>query len=98
MIIYIENHKYDVTEFVNEHPGGAEVFNNGADLTKEFNEVGHSKDAIKLLKQYLVEDNTEEPTKEHTKEHTKEATKKKNKQHTKEKINLDEVSIKEFFL
>tara|TARA_Y100000591_G_C21837409_1_gene703404 strand:- start:169 stop:2037 length:1869 start_codon:yes stop_codon:yes gene_type:complete len=97
MIIYIENHKYDVTEFVNEHPGGAEVFNNGADLTKEFNEVGHSKDAIKLLKQYLVEDNTEEPTKEHTKEHTKEATKKKNKQHTKEKINLDEVSIKEFF-
>lgn len=86
MIIYIENHKYDVTEFINEHPGGADVFKDGADLTKEFNEVGHSKEAIKTLKQYLVEDKT------------KEATKKKNKQHTKEKLNLDEVSVKEFFL
>ena len=43
MIIYIENHKYDLTEFVNEHPGGAEVFKNGEDLTKEFKKLRNNK-------------------------------------------------------
>lgn len=90
MIIYIKNHKYDITEFVNEHPGGVEVFKNGADLTKEFNEVGHSKDAIKLLNQYLVKDNTEEPTKEHKE--------KEGNEHVKKQVDLDEVSVKELFL
>lgn len=90
MIIYIENYKYDITEFVNEHPGGAEVFKDGADLTKEFNEVGHSKEAIKMLEKYLVEGDTHETTIEHKE--------KEGKEHIKDKVNLDEISIKELFL
>lgn len=94
MIIYIDSNKYDITEFVNEHPGGSEVFKDGTDLTKEFNEVGHSKEAIKMLEQYLVKDNTEVSAEVPTKEHTGN----RNKELAKEKVNLDKVSIKEFFL
>ena len=46
MIITINNKKYDVTEFLNEHPGGKDVFIDGADMTEKFNKVGHSKEAI----------------------------------------------------
>jgi cytochrome b involved in lipid metabolism len=35
MIITINNNKYDVTEFLNEHPGGKDVFIDGADMTEE---------------------------------------------------------------
>jgi NAD(P)H-flavin reductase len=84
MIIYINNNKYDVTEFVNEHPGGSNVFKDGEDLTKEFEEASHSQKAIKMLEQYLVdEDVMEEPHK--TTEKTQDT----------DKINLDDVSIKD---
>ena len=62
MIIYINRHKYDITEFIKEHPGGADVFKDGKDMTGEFNAVGHSKNAVKMLEQYLVEDNDAENT------------------------------------
>ena len=39
MIIIINNDKYDVTEFINEHPGGKDVFIDGADMTAEFNKI-----------------------------------------------------------
>ena len=56
MIITINNKKYDVTEFLNEHPGGKDVFIDGADMTEKFNKVGHSKEAIKMLEKYLIVD------------------------------------------
>jgi NAD(P)H-flavin reductase len=56
MIITIDNKKYDVTEFLNEHPGGKDVFIDGTDMTTEFNNVGHSKSAIKMLEKYLIHD------------------------------------------
>jgi NAD(P)H-flavin reductase len=54
MIITIDNKLYDITEFINEHPGGKNVFKNGTDMTDDFNKVGHSKDAIKMLENYFV--------------------------------------------
>lgn len=60
MIIIINNKKYDITEFINEHPGGSDVFIDGADMTEEFNKIGHSKDAIKLLEKYLIPSEAQE--------------------------------------
>ena len=62
MIITINNKKYDVTEFLNDHPGGKDVFIDGADMTAEFNKIGHSKHAIQLLEKYVIKDeNITEP-------------------------------------
>ncbi|XP_018803811.1 PREDICTED: cytochrome b5 [Bactrocera latifrons] len=54
-IIYKES-VYDVTKFINEHPGGAESILEyaGKDATKAFNQVGHSSDAIKEMKSYKI--------------------------------------------
>ena len=54
MIITIDKNLYDVTEFINEHPGGKDVFENDTDMTEDFNKVGHSKEAVKLLEKYLI--------------------------------------------
>lgn len=62
MIITINNKKYDLTEFINEHPGGREVFKNGEDMTQQFNAVGHSPQAIKMMEKYLMkEEHNDEP-------------------------------------
>ncbi|KAI8871534.1 cytochrome b5, partial [Ramicandelaber brevisporus] len=56
--VIISNKVYDVTKFVDEHPGGEEVINElaGADATEGFEDVGHSEDARDLLKEYYVGD------------------------------------------
>ena len=59
MIIIINNDKYDVTEFINEHPGGKDVFIDGADMTAEFNKIGHSKHAIQMLEKYKIQEYTQ---------------------------------------
>jgi cytochrome b involved in lipid metabolism len=43
---------YDVTQFMEEHPGGDEVLLEvaGMDATEAFEEIGHSDDARQLLK------------------------------------------------
>ena len=64
MIIIINNKKYDVTEFINEHPGGNQVFIDGKDMTKEFNKICHSKEAIKMLEKYLIKEEVIEDKKE----------------------------------
>lgn len=47
---------YDVTKFVDEHPGGEEVLleHAGADATEAFEDVGHSESARVLLEDYLL--------------------------------------------
>ncbi|ORZ10705.1 cytochrome b5-like heme/steroid binding domain-containing protein [Absidia repens] len=52
----IDNKVYDITAFVDEHPGGEEVLiDEGArDATGPFEDVGHSPDARELLVKYYV--------------------------------------------
>ncbi|KAI9218947.1 cytochrome b5-like heme/steroid binding domain-containing protein [Blastocladiella britannica] len=47
---------YNITKFLDEHPGGEEVLleGAGADATEGFEDVGHSEDARELLKKYLI--------------------------------------------
>lgn len=47
---------YNVTSFLNEHPGGEEVLldHGGKDASEDFDDVGHSKDAFDLITKYQV--------------------------------------------
>merc|ERR1712184_197964 len=52
----IHDKVYDVTKFLDEHPGGEEIMieNAGIDSTEAFEDVGHSSDAREMLKEYLI--------------------------------------------
>lgn len=53
----IINHKiYDVTKFLEEHPGGEEVLREqaGGDATESFEDVGHSTDAREMAESFLI--------------------------------------------
>ncbi|KAI8809184.1 cytochrome b5 [Cladochytrium replicatum] len=52
----IDGKVYDITKFLDEHPGGEEVLleQAGIDATEAFDEIGHSDDAKELLKTYLI--------------------------------------------
>ncbi|CDS12559.1 hypothetical protein LRAMOSA04753 [Lichtheimia ramosa] len=54
----IDGKVYDITPFVDEHPGGEEVLiDEGAkDATGPFEDVGHSPDARELLEKYYLGD------------------------------------------
>ncbi|XP_057595608.1 cytochrome b5 type B-like [Hippopotamus amphibius kiboko] len=56
--LVIHGRVYDVTRFLNEHPGGEEVLMEqaGGDSTESFEDVGHSSDAREMLKQYYIGD------------------------------------------
>nr|CAG8520140.1 15454_t:CDS:2 [Entrophospora candida] len=47
---------YDVTNFIDEHPGGEEVLldEGGKDATEAFEDVGHSDEARELLKGFEI--------------------------------------------
>ncbi|VVT54676.1 uncharacterized protein SAPINGB_P004195 [Magnusiomyces paraingens] len=49
---------YDITPFVDEHPGGEEVLVDcgGQDATTSFEDVGHSDDATEILEKLYVGD------------------------------------------
>ena len=49
---------YDVTKYVQEHPGGLEVIyeNAGKEATDEFEDVGHSGDAREILEGFYIGD------------------------------------------
>ena len=68
MIIYLNGNKYDITEFINEHPGGSDLFIDGKDMTKEFEEAQHSDIAKKMLKKYLIKSEEKEEKKEENEE------------------------------
>jgi len=52
----IEGKVYNVTSFLDDHPGGDEVLKDvaGTDATQEFKNVSHSKDALEMLKLYEI--------------------------------------------
>ncbi|XP_003385702.1 PREDICTED: cytochrome b5-like isoform X2 [Amphimedon queenslandica] len=52
----VHNKVYDVTKFMEEHPGGEEVLleQGGRDATEAFEDVGHSPDARELQQNYLI--------------------------------------------
>lgn len=54
--IIIHNKVYDITGFLEEHPGGEEVLleQAGADATDSFEDVGHSTDAREMLLDYYL--------------------------------------------
>ncbi|KAG5506687.1 hypothetical protein JIQ42_06941 [Leishmania sp. Namibia] len=49
---------YDITKFVDQHPGGVDTLLSvaGKDGTSEFNAVGHSESAVEELARYYIGD------------------------------------------
>jgi cytochrome-b5 reductase len=47
---------FDVTGFLNDHPGGADVLlqSAGQDATEAFESIGHSKHAMKQLETMMI--------------------------------------------
>jgi len=47
---------YDITEFLDEHPGGYDIILNatGRDATEDFEEIGHSNAARDMLPQWEI--------------------------------------------
>ncbi|KAL1198897.1 Cytochrome B5 isoform D [Cardamine amara subsp. amara] len=56
--IIIDGKVYDVTKFLDDHPGGDEVIltSTGKDATDDFEDVGHSTTAKAMLDEYYVGD------------------------------------------
>lgn len=56
--IIIKKKVYNVTEFLSQHPGGEEVLMDmaGKDATTEFEDIGHSNDALEDLKKLYIGD------------------------------------------
>lgn len=54
--IVIHQHVYNVTEFLEDHPGGPLVLKKkgGKDATKQFDEAGHSTAAKEMMADYLI--------------------------------------------
>lgn len=54
--IILHDKVYDVSKFLDEHPGGEEVLleQGGTDATENFEDVGHSTDARDLLPEYFI--------------------------------------------
>ncbi|ELW50377.1 Cytochrome b5 type B [Tupaia chinensis] len=56
--LVIHGRVYDITRFLNEHPGEEEVLleQAGTDASESFEDVGHSSDTREMLKQYYIGD------------------------------------------
>ncbi|KAJ5110670.1 hypothetical protein N7532_001205 [Penicillium argentinense] len=54
--IVIHGQVFDITEYLQDHPGGAEALVEvaGKDATAEYEDVGHSEDAHEIMQPYLV--------------------------------------------
>ncbi len=56
-IVFYKGYKYDVNEFLDSHPAGRDIILpfEGKDMTEEFDAIGHSKSAMKILNKYLID-------------------------------------------
>ncbi|EFN83255.1 cytochrome b5 [Harpegnathos saltator] len=56
VLVILHDNVYNVHPFLNEHPGGEEILldHKGTDGSEDFDDVGHSHDAIDLMKKYQV--------------------------------------------
>ncbi|XP_045132260.1 cytochrome b5-like isoform X2 [Portunus trituberculatus] len=65
----IHDKVYDVSKFLDEHPGGEEVLleQAGQNVTENFEDVGHSTDAREMMMEYCIGELCEED-KKHTKD------------------------------
>ncbi|XP_068219926.1 cytochrome b5-like isoform X2 [Palaemon carinicauda] len=65
----IHDRVYDVTKFLDEHPGGEEVLleQAGSNTTEAFEDVGHSTDARTMMADYYIGELCE-ANKQHTKD------------------------------
>ena len=47
---------YDVTKYIHDHPGGADILIEaaGKDATVDFDNAGHSEDAFEIMEEYRV--------------------------------------------
>jgi len=56
VIVTYKGNKYDITSFVPLHPGGENILieNNGNDIENLMDEIGHSKNAYRMLDKYLI--------------------------------------------
>lgn len=63
--VIIHDKVYDVSKFLNEHPGGEEVLleQAGQVATEAFEDVGHSTDAREMMAEYLIGELTDEDKK-----------------------------------
>jgi cytochrome b involved in lipid metabolism len=54
--IAINNKVYDVTKFLDQHPGGEEIILEvaGQDATEAFEDIGHSEDARSQLNAFFI--------------------------------------------
>ncbi|KAH8413285.1 hypothetical protein KR009_009666 [Drosophila setifemur] len=54
--VVIYDRVYDVTSFLREHPGGDDVIMDhaGRDATIAFHGTGHSRDAVALMRDFLI--------------------------------------------
>ncbi|KAL5759345.1 hypothetical protein ACOSP7_017870 [Xanthoceras sorbifolium] len=54
--ILIDNKVYDVTKYLDEHPGGDDVVlaATAKDATDEFEDAGHSESAMELLESFCI--------------------------------------------
>ncbi|XP_042511621.1 cytochrome b5-like [Macadamia integrifolia] len=54
--LIISGKVYDVTSFMDDHPGGSEVLlsSTGKDATNDFEDVGHSDSAREMMEKYFI--------------------------------------------
>ncbi|CAG8487033.1 1520_t:CDS:2 [Ambispora leptoticha] len=64
LYVAIHGKVYDVTYFIDEHPGGDEVLfeEAGRNATESFDDVGHSDEAHEILKRYYIGELKDVPT------------------------------------
>lgn len=67
--VIIHDKVYDITKFLDEHPGGEEVLieQAGCNATENFEDVGHSTDARVMMRDYYIGEVCDED-KKHTKD------------------------------
>ncbi|PWY96777.1 hypothetical protein BO94DRAFT_481850, partial [Aspergillus sclerotioniger CBS 115572] len=54
--VAIHGQVFDITDYLQDHPGGADVLieTAGSDATADFEDVGHSEDSREILQEYLI--------------------------------------------